>query len=1087
MNVPATCPEDDYLKALIDESLPREQEAALAGHLEGCAACRRRLEELAAGSQSWDTTLLIGTAATPQEPALGRLVATLEDATPDTPDNSPSMSSTELSFLAPPRQPGHLGRLDHYEVEEIVGRGGMGLVLKAFDEKLRRVVAIKALAPALAASATARSRFLREAHAAAAVAHEHVIAIHAIEEQTGMVPYLVMQFIPGRSLEDKLRESGPVGVKEILRIGIQIAEGLAAAHKCGLIHRDIKPANVLLENGVERVKITDFGLARAVDDASLTQSGVIAGTPMYMSPEQARGADLDHRSDLFSFGSVLYALCTGRPPFRASNTMAVLKRVCEETPRPIREVNPDIPDWLADIIMTLLAKDPAERFQSAQEVADLLARHLAHLQHPYPISSPIPPTRPLSQRRRAVILSVGVLLLCIVGAAFLLSRDRSAERLATVPKDNDAPEILSTGSPTPPAPEELAKRPSVLDALRPDDLPEEIRKQLPPEVVGVLGGSAFELPEGLYSWMVTDRDGRRLAVPCDDKILLFDARSGRHLRTLTGLEGRVYCCAFSPDGKRLAAGNWQQDAIVTVWDTRTGEKLFSLRGHSKNVNHIAFSADGHRVVTASADETARIWDAEKTTELFVLKGHMGAVATAVFTQDGRVVTGGEDGAKVWDATTGTELQSLDGPGGPVTALACSPDGKLLAGGNETGLRIWDTTGYKTVCTVPVRAAWLDFAPDSKSVLAGGHNWHTDENNESHIVKRLGIDGKELATFTLKGQGGWAAFGLTPDGRTLYEVTIHTADRNLRTYDTGTGQERVLTPTKPPHALAISPNGSTLATGNDHTLRLWDLATTLPRAELAGHQSAIRCLVFSPDSRTLASASVTDLTVRLWDVTSGQERGRLPTESPIRCLAFSPDGRFLAALREDGAVKLWDTEAGRLVRTFTGSGPCRGSICFSPDGRELASCGGEGICRWLVATGELRPVLPAHRGKATGVAFSPDGHALASWGEDRGICIWAAGTGELRQVLEGHGGVVESCVWAPDSRLLASVGADRTVRLWDVTANPPRAKAWVLPGSDRPVCGVAFTPEGRYLIMPGPGPTLAVTRLAKPGEVPQVGR
>ena len=168
---------------------------------------------------------------------------------------------------------------------------------------------------------------------------------------------------------------------------MQAALGLAAAHAQGLVHRDIKPANILLENGVERVKLTDFGLARAADDAGLTQSGVIAGTPQYMAPEQARGEPVDHRADLFSLGSVLYAMCTGRSPFRAESAVAVLRRVSEDTPRPIREVNPDIPDWLAAIVARLHAKDPARRFQSAAEVADRLGEHLAQLQGAAP--SPI--------------------------------------------------------------------------------------------------------------------------------------------------------------------------------------------------------------------------------------------------------------------------------------------------------------------------------------------------------------------------------------------------------------------------------------------------------------------------------------------------------------------------------------------------------------------------------------------------------------------------------------------------------------------------------------------------------------------------
>src|SRR5262249_4625282 len=212
-----------------------------------------------------------------------------------------------LSFLSPAGEPGSLGRLDHYEVLEVVGKGGTGVVLRARDIKLMRVVALKVLAAPLAASGTARQRFAREARAAAAVRDDHVVAIHAVEDD-GPVPYLVMEFIDGRNLEGLLRRTGPLEVKEVLRIGMQVAKGLAAAHHQGLIHRDIKPANILLENGVQRVKLTDFGLARAVDDASLTQSGIIAGTPDYMSPEQANGDPVDYRSDLFSLGSVLYAL-----------------------------------------------------------------------------------------------------------------------------------------------------------------------------------------------------------------------------------------------------------------------------------------------------------------------------------------------------------------------------------------------------------------------------------------------------------------------------------------------------------------------------------------------------------------------------------------------------------------------------------------------------------------------------------------------------------------------------------------------------------------------------------------------------------
>ncbi len=210
--------------------------------------------------------------------------------------------------------------------------------------------------------------------AAAAVVHEHVVAIHSVDT-AGRLPYLVMPYVGGPSLQSRLDQTGAQACNEVLRIGLQVAEGLAAAHAQGLVHRDVKPANILLENNVERVKITDFGLARAVDDATLTHSGFIAGTPQYMSPEQAKGEATDHRSDLFSLGSVLYAMCTGRPPFRAETTLGVLRRICEDRPRPVRELNPEIPQWLCDVVDRLHAKDPAERFQSAAEVASLLAQY----------------------------------------------------------------------------------------------------------------------------------------------------------------------------------------------------------------------------------------------------------------------------------------------------------------------------------------------------------------------------------------------------------------------------------------------------------------------------------------------------------------------------------------------------------------------------------------------------------------------------------------------------------------------------------------------------------------------------------------
>jgi serine/threonine protein kinase len=392
----------------LEKSDPTERAAYLAEVCGEDSARRQRIEELlAAHGQASDFLERPAVESAALQPAPTRTVG------------GPSCNHDDAAVLAllVPGSPGSLGRLGHYEVQKVVGRGAFGTVLKAFDERLRRVVAIKVLSPHLASSGMSRQRFQREARSAAAVRNDFVINIHGVSGDDAPVPYLVMEYVDGRTLKEKLNETGSLGLKEVLRIGHQIASGLAAAHKQGVIHRDIKPANILLENGVERVKLTDFGLARAVADASLTQSGVVSGTPMYMSPEQAQGNPVDHRSDLFSLGSVLYAMCIGHPPFRAETTLAVMKRVAEENPRPIRELNPEVPVRLADLVAQLLAKKPGDRHQTAQEVAELLAEDLAELQNPVVRFGKVQrrPKQGRSGRWKWTVAALALLLVCGVG------------------------------------------------------------------------------------------------------------------------------------------------------------------------------------------------------------------------------------------------------------------------------------------------------------------------------------------------------------------------------------------------------------------------------------------------------------------------------------------------------------------------------------------------------------------------------------------------------------------------------------------------------------------------------------------------
>jgi uncharacterized protein (TIGR03067 family) len=371
------------LEALLCGNLSEAEERELTLHLNTCEDCRRALTEQAAAPEAWrEAEMLLNPAA---------FVADSDDDDCDAGLPQSSRQSLQiqnvLDALSPTDDPRMLGRLGGYEISGIVGAGGMGVVLKAVDPSLDRTVAIKVMSPHLASRGAARKRFAREAKAAAAVLHPNVIAIHSVSNDEAL-PYLVMPFVRGTSLQKRLDREGPLSLQETLRIGAQIAAGLAAAHAQGLVHRDIKPGNTLLEEGVERVTITDFGLARAADDATLTHSGMIAGTPQYMSPEQARGEGVDARSDLFSLGSVLYAMCTGRSPFRAETSYGVLRRITDDEPTAIREINPDVPTWLCQIIIKLMAKRPADRYQSAGEVAELLEASLAHVQRPTTVPLP---------------------------------------------------------------------------------------------------------------------------------------------------------------------------------------------------------------------------------------------------------------------------------------------------------------------------------------------------------------------------------------------------------------------------------------------------------------------------------------------------------------------------------------------------------------------------------------------------------------------------------------------------------------------------------------------------------------------------
>jgi tRNA A-37 threonylcarbamoyl transferase component Bud32 len=404
------------LESALAGTLPTEDENSLHRHLEECEACSAALERMAGGT-AWchEAASLLGGDE-------------LDAAVPGRDDWSEIDFTVE--YLEPTDEPNVLGRLGGYDVVEVIGHGGMSVVLKGFDRELKRYVAIKVLAPHLAQSSLAKKRFAREAQAAAAVVHPHVLAIHQVQPQ-GRLPFLVMPLVAGESLAQRLASRGVLELKEVLRIGTQVAAGLAAAHEQGLVHRDVKPANILLEKGIERAVLTDFGLARAADDVTLTRYGIIAGTPQYMSPEQARGETVDGRSDLFSLGCVLYEMASGVSPFRADSTLATLRRLIDEPPQALAALNPELPPWFVAIVDRLLEKELSRRFRSAKEVSELLEGCLAHVQQPANAPLPAgaravkpiaPATRPAPRwsNRRRLGTMVAILLFSLGGfGAFL--------------------------------------------------------------------------------------------------------------------------------------------------------------------------------------------------------------------------------------------------------------------------------------------------------------------------------------------------------------------------------------------------------------------------------------------------------------------------------------------------------------------------------------------------------------------------------------------------------------------------------------------------------------------------------------------
>jgi eukaryotic-like serine/threonine-protein kinase len=736
------CPPNVDLDRLLRGRLTEARSSALAEHVGGCSGCQKRLELLAGGDDLASKLREVESEQPPTDsaywPALEaaevelrttHLAINNEELDDDLPNGN-----LKLDFLQPSDKQDRLGRLGSFEIIRVVGQGGMGVVLHAYDPCLQRDVAVKVIDPRLANNEVARQRFCREARAAAAVTHDNLVAVHQVDEdEHSGLPYLVMQLVPGESLEQRLKRVGSLSVPEVARIGMQAAAGLAAAHAGGLIHRDIKPGNILLEAPPDRVKLTDFGLARAAEDVKLTRTGFVAGSPLYMAPEQARGEEVDHRADLFSLGSVLYETATGTPPFEGKTPLAVLRRVADETPPLLSTVKPDVPNWLAEIVDKLLAKNPADRYQTASEVAEVFAAELARthsfspLDVPAEVCSSASRSSTIRNRKPVCWKSVSLRVLPWVGGAVLgclgavlLAQPRIVERVAEapVPSPGPAPKYLlqQNDSGAVWAVAFIPKTDNIVLGYEDGSLKIwSLERQTVFRNLDHMNGTVWTAD--------VTADGKHLAIASDDAGVAVWNLKNYSKENSFQMPASTKAVAFSPDGLKLAAGD--RNSTVRVW-YHTLQIPIEVNGHRGSVHALAYSPDGTRLASAGSDGTARVWNLDDLeAEPLQLVEHKGAIYSVAFSPDGKnLATAGWDGTvRVWDVTKGTQIQTFRPQQGDVWSVSFGNGGKWLAFAVQDTVRVWEVESGKEIFKYQGTRAFhtVRFAQDGTTLAAGGRD------------------------------------------------------------------------------------------------------------------------------------------------------------------------------------------------------------------------------------------------------------------------------------------------------------------------------------------------------------------------------
>jgi WD40 repeat protein len=1016
---------------------------------------------------------------------------------PAPPAEAPTLATESVSAGAPPPLD-TVRYVGDYELLQEIARGGMGVVYRARQVSLNRIVALKMILAGQLASAADVQRFKAEAEAAANLDHPNIVPIYEVGDHNGQ-QYFSMKLIEGPSLgavvPDLVRDP-----RRAAALLARVAHAVHYAHQRGILHRDLKPANVLLDKDGEPY-VTDFGLAKRVEgDSRLTQSGAIVGTPSYMAPEQAAARKgLSTAADVYSLGAVLYECLTGRPPFRAATPLETLLQVLDREPERPSGVLPRVDRDLETVCLKCLEKEPAKRYESAEALARDLERWLA--------GEPIR-ARPAGAAERALkwvrrrpavaALSAALLLIALAGVAGVVWEWRAAAANAAEARQAQGQAEQVGEALRQQRDAAVAARKAEAQARgeaeaglylnrinlayqywRGDNLrqAEDILGFTPPPrrsweydyLRRLCHADLLTLPGGVGQYpseLSFSKDGKRLAVVAhygDSGARVWDLATNRPLAGVSqGLARhpvRFTCGALSPDGATLALGD--HAGAVTLWDAATGKQLRPLGRLPGHVNNVAFSPDGARLVAAAAPnegkgmpllrfapgEVLKAWEVASGKEVASRAG----VAGAVFCPDGRhLLVHSPPGLlagtsyhvfALWGADTWKEVRNL----GQARSYSFSGDGGRLAlagwDNNVPFLRVLETAGGKVVFSVslPAEAGDVALSPDGQTLAAvGGGRPVIDlwDVKERRLLRRLR---GHLDRVT--------ALAFTPDGRRLVSCSW---DNAVKFWDVRADQEAHALPAPPRPALLY---GSDVALSPDRTRAAW------AQGDQVGGLFGARATV------TLTEVA----TGRVLRVLSGHSDG-------ARRVTFSADGRRVASGGRDAAVHVWEADTGRHVTAYKGHQGYVECLAFSPDGRLMASAdeGQEMQQRidpragyapkpgtahvWDARTGQEVRALAGHQGKVTGVAFSPDGRLLASASFSTAI-LWDTATWRELRRLEGYSGEASELVFSTDGTLLATLG-NASATVWDVASGKWRhvlhGHSLAQPG------GAAFSADGRRL-------------------------